>query len=269
MRPSKLFEGAEKHLCIWIATKENGASPIVFSTKYQRWLSEERDTLFSLLRYVRVPAETNYLGAFPKIGSATERDILLKLLMSTKKLGNQTAAHGNYTLYHTRKLRYFVQFIDRPPKIVEKDGKLRVTSELKQVLFNEQGDRDVALAAYCSTLFFWYFLTLSDCRNLNKREVEAFPLNLESIDESQKELLSQLSEKLMENLQDNSQMRKMEYKKYGMLNVQVFAPRISKPILDEIDNILAQHYGFTDEELDFIINYDIKYRLGVSDADES
>jgi hypothetical protein len=24
----------------------------------------------------------------------------------------------------------------------------------------------------------------------------------------------------------------------------------------------AKHYGFTDEELDFIINYDIKYRMG-------
>ncbi|MGH6636477.1 MAG: hypothetical protein ACRED0_10230, partial [Gammaproteobacteria bacterium] len=26
--------------------------------------------------------------------------------------------------------------------------------------------------------------------------------------------------------------------------------------------VLARHYGFTDEELDFIINYDIKYRMG-------
>lgn len=25
---------------------------------------------------------------------------------------------------------------------------------------------------------------------------------------------------------------------------------------------LASHYGFTEEELDFIINYDIKYRMG-------
>lgn len=25
---------------------------------------------------------------------------------------------------------------------------------------------------------------------------------------------------------------------------------------------LAQHCGFTDEELDFILNYDIKYRMG-------
>ena len=36
----------------------------------------------------------------------------------------------------------------------------------------------------------------------------------------------------------------------------------SKPIVDEIDRVLAEHYGFTDEELDFIINYDIKYRMG-------
>jgi hypothetical protein len=27
----------------------------------------------------------------------------------------------------------------------------------------------------------------------------------------------------------------------------------SKPIIDDIDRILAKHYGFTDEDLDFII----------------
>jgi hypothetical protein len=35
-----------------------------------------------------------------------------------------------------------------------------------------------------------------------------------------------------------------------------------KTISDEIDKVLAKHYGFTEEELDFIINYDIKYRMG-------
>ena len=38
----------------------------------------------------------------------------------------------------------------------------------------------------------------------------------------------------------------------------------NKPILDKIDTVLAGHYGFTAEELDFILNYDIKYRLGRS-----
>ena len=41
----------------------------------------------------------------------------------------------------------------------------------------------------------------------------------------------------------------------------------SKPIIDEIDKVLAVHYGFTEEELDFIINYDIKYRMGKESAE--
>jgi len=54
----------------------------------------------------------------------------------------------------------------------------------------------------------------------------------------------------------------MNFQKHGLLKTQIFNPRLSKPIVDEIDRILAKHYGFTDEELDFIINYDIKYRMG-------
>ena len=48
----------------------------------------------------------------------------------------------------------------------------------------------------------------------------------------------------------------------GLIQYQEFYPRLSKPIIDEIDELLAKHYGFTEEELDFIINYDIKYRMG-------
>ena len=38
--------------------------------------------------------------------------------------------------------------------------------------------------------------------------------------------------------------------------------------LSQPDRVLAQHYGFSDEELDFIINYDIKYRMGRDTGEE-
>jgi len=38
---------------------------------------------------------------------------------------------------------------------------------------------------------------------------------------------------------------------------------------DEIDTVLARLYSFTEEELDFIINYDIKYRMGVDGGDDA
>lgn len=45
-------------------------------------------------------------------------------------------------------------------------------------------------------------------------------------------------------------------------------PAKSNSIIDETDRVLAKHYGFTDEELDFIINYDIKYRMGRDTVEE-
>ena len=37
---------------------------------------------------------------------------------------------------------------------------------------------------------------------------------------------------------------------------------------DRIDVLLAKHDAFMDDERDFIINYDIKYRMGSSDSDD-
>jgi hypothetical protein len=42
-----------------------------------------------------------------------------------------------------------------------------------------------------------------------------------------------------------------------------------KLLIDEIDRLLTQHYRFTEEQLNFINNYDIKYQMGVEEAQES
>ena len=67
----------------------------------------------------------------------------------------------------------------------------------------------------------------------------------------------------MEDLQRNSIMQVRVQKRTGRTETQSFKIQKSKHIIDEIDRVLAQHYDFTDEELDFIINYDIKYRMGL------
>lgn len=48
----------------------------------------------------------------------------------------------------------------------------------------------------------------------------------------------------------------------GINRTVTYQKVLSKLIMNEIDKVLAKHYGFTEEELDFIINYDIKYRMG-------
>ena len=74
--------------------------------------------------------------------------------------------------------------------------------------------------------------------------------------------LSFLAKELIKNFATNAQFQTRNDRRSGLLRIESFQPRLSKPIIDEIDKVLAKHYGFTDEELDFIINYDIKYRMG-------
>jgi hypothetical protein len=66
----------------------------------------------------------------------------------------------------------------------------------------------------------------------------------------------------MESYKECSIMKEKTSKLTGDIVYQEFYPRLSKPIIDQIDAVLASHYGFTEEELDYIINYDIKYRMG-------
>ncbi len=40
-------------------------------------------------------------------------------------------------------------------------------------------------------------------------------------------------------------------------------------VFDNIEEILAKHYGFTEEELHYVINSDIKYRIGKDLAEEA
>ena len=51
------------------------------------------------------------------------------------------------------------------------------------------------------------------------------------------------------------------------LDIETFDGAECKPTVDEIDRRLSEHYGFTDEEVDFIVNYDIKYRVGAGKGD--
>lgn len=66
----------------------------------------------------------------------------------------------------------------------------------------------------------------------------------------------------MEDLTKHGVRRRLKYSGTGWIEYDEFYSRLSKPIINRIDQVLAEHYGYTDEELDFIINYDVKYRMG-------
>ena len=118
------------------------------------------------------------------------------------------------------------------------------------------------LAILSSNLFFWWWYTYFEGYHCGKHEIYAFPVGLGTLSAANQAALHDLALRLMDDISQNKSRKVCEYKNTGQVMYDEFYPRLSKPIIDEIDRVLARHYGFTDEELDFIINYDIKYRMG-------
>jgi hypothetical protein len=63
-------------------------------------------------------------------------------------------------------------------------------------------------------------------------------------------------------------MRTVHYEGKGNITVQYFNFRPAKPILDSIDLFLAPYYGLSSTEAEFIVNYELKYRMGSSATEE-
>jgi len=266
-RPSRLFDGLEHiQLTIILTTKLGCAPSLPFTTTCRKWSSVERQHLFGTLRYSQL--HRSYLnGSVAKAGGSLEVDILDKLWSKKKTLSYWTRDTGSFRVYYTRKVHAFLNILDFVPKIYDGHGRRRDPSEQKTLEFDTKPLADAALCALNSTLFRWFLSTFSDCRNLNRREVLSIPVELSQVVEQAGTQVAQLARSLSESLQQNSETREMRFKD-DVLKVQCIIPRHSKPILDEIDTVLAGHYGFTPEELDFIINYDIKYRLGRGAGEE-
>lgn len=263
--PSKLFEGVDKRLQIVLSKKEKNNKNWLFTSKYQKWYAEERPFLFEIFPIYQKIEWSNssifFKSSVPKINSTIESSIINKLKGFKQLTFSLIKSNGSKNLYYTRKVSFFLQFLDFIPEVRDVNRNLREPSELYRLTFEDIKERNICLACLSSSLFYWYNIINSDCRNLNKREITSFPIP-ELIPDSVYKQIEKIIYKLMKSYKDNSEFRTVFYKGKGDITVQYFNFRPSKPIIDLLDMNIASAYGFTAEELDFIINYDIKYRMG-------
>lgn len=265
-RPSRLFDGLE-HIRLTIhvigATSEHA---VHHATRYNKWCATERPSLFQTLAFV--PAQRMLVaGTMPKLCSPVEAEIAQKLMAQKAQLSHFYGSQRSARVFYSRKVGYFLQVLDFEPEVLDGRGQRRPPSEFKELTFGDPRHAKLALCCLNTNLCYWFITVFSDCRHVNKREVDAFPVHLPRLaDSSAAAGLTQLASTLMRDLQENSERRSMRFK-HDSLTVQCIIPKLSKPVIDEIDSVVASYYGFSDDELDFIINYDIKYRMGGSDDD--
>ena len=258
IRPSKLFVGVEQRLVIYLieeGTQDQGT----YTSSYHRWLEDFRPYLFESIKYVEISSPL-VPNSIDKIASSLEVTLLNKL----KKYSRfDVARTGSETVHYHNAPRYWIRAMDFIPFFWnERDGE-HISSQNKTIVFPSKDDAMAAVTVLNSSLFYWWFIAFSDCRHLNVREIDNFPIGLKEMKKPIKKQLRLLAEELMKDLKRNAKRKECTYKTTGQVKYDEFFPKFSKPIVDRIDEVLAEHYGFSDEELDFVINYDIKYRMGL------
>lgn len=256
IRPSKLFNGVDQRLAIYLHFP-NSDKTLIGTTQYNRWNEEMRPSLFENLE-ISINIQSDIGSVILKAGCILEEKIYNKL--SDYKILGYNISGSNGLVYYHNAPRYFIRAMLNPPYFWnERDGE-KVSVQVKTLSFDKKGRSGIVGACLNSSLFYWWFIMMSDSRHLNLREIKTFPITLSNC----RTLLNleQINGKLMTDFKKHSFRKECYYQSTGNVIYDEYYPKYSKPIIDQIDTILAQHYNFTEEELDFIINYDIKYRMG-------
>ena len=261
-RPSKLFAGADVLLTIALSRGGKNKKCALATTDFMKWASDERVHLFHHITY-HSAVEKVKPHIIPKLCSNTEARILAKLFFPVGNLQTHLLKRSSSPIYYrTSGGRYWKIFTNFQPRFVS-NGKESISSKENHLYFQEARMRDIGISVLSSSLFYWYYILTTNCRDLAPSVLYEFPINLTQLSAEHANALESLCKKLMVDYKENSQLKEQTSSRTGQIIYQEFYPRLSKCIIDDIDRVLAKHYGFTDEELDCIINYDIKYRMGL------
>ena len=245
--PSELFTGVKIRAGIYIG--RHSSSPKKYVSRYLKYYANERGILFCKIKYV----ECYDCSFAPKLDGQTGKNIMQKLSSFNKRLASEFT--GNSSIYYHAAPIYWCKALMDIDLLKEKE--LNIADSYKNRQISEQY-KNFAFVLLNSSLFFYNWIVQSDCYNLTRKYIAEMPVPV--IDNYS--TYSQYAQKLNNDLNRNIQVAEYKYANRGYVKFAQFFPKKSKPIIDEIDKVLAKHYGFTEEELDFIINYDIKYRMG-------
>ena len=132
--------------------------------------------LLERVRHVPLPPHS-VGGSIAKVGEPVEAGLLARLFShapAARLIVPEATAPAR--IRYKRRWSYFLLFTDFVPRMWDADGAEREPSELKALGVVSELDARVLLSVYSSTLFWWYFSVYTDNRNVNRRDLAAFPV---------------------------------------------------------------------------------------------
>jgi hypothetical protein len=252
--PGQLFIGVKQNISIAIHARARPTQ--VFTTRLFRFFAEARAYVLPLVEYTEENVQYLAFG-FAKVSDPRERRILDRIF-AHPPLRNQMTAHARKPVLVHRIAHYYIKCFNFVPYFrSDRDGKKK-SEDYKEYGFPSPEEPYVSLIN--SSLFYFYWQAFFDGFKAGKACVEGFPCR--PFDPQLQRDLAIVCGRLMADVKEHSKRLRAQYAATGRVESDQFYPRYSKQIMDDIDLRLREHYGLTDDEVDYVVNYDIKYRMG-------
>jgi len=236
-RPSCLFGGVHQKLTILIAEKGSSGHK-VYTSGYNYWYKEERGLLFDKTALIENPFVNS--AYYPKLNSAIDLRIFKKIHTSENN-GILSLENEGLANVHLNMRAYF--WIKAFSFAFE-------SKEYKGFSFNE-GQKWHMLALLNSSLFWWYWVVVSDCWHITRKELSGFFVPEKIFESAELVKFSQLLESELERTKVaiNTKQANFEYKH-----------RLCRNVIDKIDDCIAPYYELTAQESEYVKNFEKKYR---------
>ena len=248
VRPKPVFENAMVNTSILSLRKTLSASKKIYATKmYRRGKEFNLQQLLDNLSFVEVSKYLLY-GRIPKIGT-TEEQTILKKLSEHKRLREFIRKKGSTIVYRSAGGRYF--------KVITP---YRNNSSAERVLYFDKAYSSAIGAILSSSLSFWFYQIYSDNLNWKSYEIEEF--RIPNLGDQECKVLSTLYNEYLEDIERNAEVRETTgSSSYNITSFKNYRIGKSKHIIDKIDDYIGLLYGLTCEEIKFVKEYEIKFRL--------
>lgn len=267
IRPAKIFPNVDQRVTIILGIKHKGEGNLLMSTRLNHWLPGEEKDLLNNLSFINITDARKDLG-WPKLGDEIGQEILFKLF--NRQTTISTYYGSEWTDYYHGIGRYWLKAYDFMPSYIKADGTPGRSSTLFEISFQSKEIGKIVIGLLNSSLFFWYWVLYGDDFHLMRSLISSFPFTISS---SGMELIyskiGNYVDLLMDDYKKHSIIKRGQYAK-GIISWQEFYPRKSKGLIDKIDDLLGMVYGLTPKEVDYIKNFDIKFRVDndLNDVDD-
>lgn len=254
VRPQPVFESAVVNTSIIDFKKTLSPCTSILATKmYRKGKGFDMSYLLHNLQFADV-FDKCLNGRIPKIGLPIEISILNKLRQQPL-IGSYVDEEGLPIYYRTTGGRYF--------KIVTNYS--TGSNKEPQTPFLVQTEwRDSIACALSSNLAFWFYQIYSNNLDWKRYEIESF--SFPKIDSDTKVKIEGVYKEYLEDVERNARVRQSSGRsRYKVESFKEYKIGKSKSIIDRIDDLIGPLYGLTKEEIEFVKNYEIEFRLSDED----